>query len=187
MTTTTAVTSPTRTFAIDLSHSEAGFQVRHLLSKVRGRFRDFQGTVDFDEVQPEKSAVRLAIQAASIDTGVAQRDEHLRSEDFFAAERFPALTFESSAMTRTGENQFDVLGTLTIRGVSQPLVVPVTFLGQARDPWGGDRLFFDAELKLNRKDFGLNWNAALETGGLLVGDEVKVSVSVQALATGNER
>lgn len=180
--TTTTVTSPVKTFAIDLAHSEAAFQVRHLLSKVRGHFTDFGGDIDFDASQPEKSTVKLSIKTASVDTGVAQRDQHLRSEDFFAADQFPVLTFESSAITRTGENQFDVLGTLTIRGISQPLIVPVTYLGQARDPWGSDRLFFDAEVKLNRKDFGLNWNAALETGGFLVGDEVKVTVSLQALA-----
>ena len=177
---TTAVTSPTRTFTIDLAHSEAAFQVRHLLSKVRGHFTDFAGAIDFDEAQPEKSVVRLAIQAASVDTGVAQRDEHLRSDDFFGAQKFPALTFDSSAITRTGEDSFDVLGTLTIRGVSKTIVIPVTMLGRAKDPWGNDKLFFEADVTINRKDFGLNWNAALETGGFLVGDEVKVSLTVQA-------
>ena len=176
-TTATAVSTPVRTFAIDLAHSDAAFQVRHLLSKVRGRFSDFGGSIDFDESQPEKSAVRLTIKAASIDTGVDQRDEHLRSEDFFAVAKFPAITFESSAMTKTGSETYDVLGTLTMRGISQSIVVPVTLLGRAKDPWGNDKLFFDAEITLSRKDYGLNWNAAIETGGFLVG-EVDVDVYV---------
>jgi polyisoprenoid-binding protein YceI len=178
--TTTTVAAPARTFTIDRAHSDIGFQVRHLLSKVRGRFTDFDGSIEFDAEQPEKSSVRLTIQAASIDTGEPARDQHLRSADFFGIDEFPALTFESSALTRTGETSYDVLGTLTIHGVSQPVVVPVAFLGQARDPWGHDKLFFEAELTINRKDFGLNWNAAIETGGFLVGDEVKVAISIQA-------
>jgi len=179
---TAVKTSPTQTFSIDLAHSDAAFQVRHLLSKVRGRFTDFSGTVAFDAAQPEKSTVQLTIQAASVDTGVAQRDEHLRSDDFFAARTFPTLTFESSSMTRTGEDTFDVLGTLSIRGVSRSVVIPVTMLGRAKDPWGNDKLFFEAEVTLNRKDYGLTWNAVLETGGFMVGDEVKVSLNVQASA-----
>ena len=105
---------------------------------------------------------------------------HLRSDDFFAVETYPTLTFVSTAITPTGQRMFDVAGTLTMRGVARPIVIPVTFLGKARDPWGNDKLAFEGEVTLNRKDFGLNWNAAIETGGFLVGDEVKVSVSIQA-------
>jgi polyisoprenoid-binding protein YceI len=180
MKTTTVVTSPAKTFAIDPTHSEAGFQIRHLLSKVRGRFTDFAGTIDFDEAEPEKSSVRLTIQAASIDTGVDQRDQHLRSADFFDVAQFPTLTFESSAIARTGDSSYDVMGTLTMHGVTHPVVIPVSFLGRAKDPWGNDKVFFEGDMTLNRKDFGLNWNAAVETGGFLVGDEVKVSFTVQA-------
>ena len=180
MKTTTVVTSPAKTFAIDLAHSEAGFQVRHLLSKVRGRFTDFTGSIDFDAAEPEKSSVRLAIKAESIDTGVDQRDDHLRSADFFDVAQFPALTFESSAITRTGESSYDVMGALSMHGVTQPVVIPVTFLGRANDAWGNDKLFFEGDVTLSRKDFGLNWNAVVETGGFMVGDEVKVSFSIQA-------
>lgn len=170
------------TFQIDKDHSEVTFQVRHLLTKVRGRFSDFEGTIDFDATRPEASSVTLAIQAASIDTSQPDRDTHLRSADFFAADEFPTLTFGSAGITPAGEGTYEVAGTLTIRGVSKAIVLPVVHLGSAKDPWGNEKLAFETETTINRKDFGLNWNAALETGGFLVGDEVKISVSVQAVA-----
>ena len=178
MTTATAV----RTYAIDKSHSEAVFQVRHLVTRVRGRFTDFEGTVEFDEQTPERSSVNVAIQAASIDTGDATRDTHLRTGDFFDAEKFPTLTFRSTKVTKSGADTFDVAGDLTIRGVTRNVTLPITFLGQARDPWGNERVGFEGEVTINRKDYGLTWNAALETGGFLVGDEVKISLSIQAVA-----
>lgn len=177
------MTTTARTFTIDKSHSEAHFTVRHLITKVRGRFRDFEGTVTFSPEQPQQSAVSVTIQAASIDTSEPNRDTHLRSGDFFDVERFPVLTFASEAVTAAGANHFAVSGTLTIHGVAKPVVLPVAFLGLARDPWGNERAGFEAELTLNRKDFGLNWNAALEAGGFLVGDEVQVALSIQAVAT----
>ena len=172
----------TRTFQIDKAHSEAGFQVRHLISKVRGRFSDLGGTVAFDEDQPQRSEVDVTIQAASIDTGTPDRDAHLRSDDFFAVETFPAITFRSTSIVSRGQGGFDVTGDLTIRGVTQQVVIPVSYLGAAVDPWGNQKVAFEGELTLNRKDYGLNWNAAIETGGFLVGDEVKVSLSVQGIA-----
>ena len=178
----TAVSTPVRTYQIDKAHSEATFQVRHLLSKVRGRFSDFAGTIQFDEAAPAGSAVEFIIQASSIDTAEADRDKHLRSGDFFDVERFPTLTFKSESVKAHGGGHFDVAGTLTIRGTSKAITIPVTYLGTARDPWGRERAAFEAEVTLNRKDFGLNWNAALETGGFLVGDEVRVSLSIQAVA-----
>lgn len=178
----TTATSTTTTYQMDLAHSEAAFEVRHLLTKVRGTFQEFAGTIAFDAAQPERSSVQFTIQAASIHTNQADRDTHLRSADFFSVEEYPTLTFVSESMARRGDEAFDVTGTLTIRGVAKPIVLPVTFLGTAKDPWGNERLAFDAEITLNRKDFGLLWNAALETGGFLVGDEVKVSLQVQALA-----
>lgn len=170
------------TFQIDKAHSEVTFQVRHLLTKVRGRFSDFEGTIDFDAARPEASSVKLSIQAASIDTNQADRDTHLRSADFFAVDQFPTLTFESTGITTVSEGTYEVAGTLTIHGVSKAVVLPVVHLGSAKDPWGNEKLAFETETTINRKDFGLNWNAALETGGFLVGDEVKISVSVQAVA-----
>lgn len=180
MTTNTA--TPVRSFAIDKTHSEAAFQVRHLVTKVRGRFTDFSGTMQFGEAHPEQSSVTFSINAASIDTGTPDRDAHLRSDDFFAVDTYPAITFTSSRVTKKSAELFDVDGTLTIRDKAKQMALPVTYLGAAVDPWGNARVGFETEITVNRKDFGLNWNAALEAGGFLVGDEVKISVSVQAIA-----
>jgi len=182
MTASTAASPSLRTFTIDKTHSEVTFQVRHLVTKVRGRFTDFSGTVQFDEARPELSAITLTINAASIDTGTPDRDAHLRSDDFFAAEKHSTITFTSSKVTKKSAEQFDVEGTLTIRDAAKQLTVPVTFLGLATDPWGNARAGFEGEITVNRKAFGLNWNAALEAGGFLVGDDVKISVSLQAIA-----
>lgn len=181
MTQTTAATA-VRTFTVDKTHSEIAFQVRHLVTRVRGRFTDFTGTVQFDEAHPERSSVSLDIKTASIDTGTPDRDAHLRSDDFFAAETFPSITFTTSTVTKKSAESYQIEGTLTIRGTAKALTVPVTFLGAAADPWGNARVGFEGEITVNRKDFGLNWNAALEAGGFLVGDEVKISVSLQAIA-----
>ena len=162
----TTVTATKTTYSIDKAHSEATFQVRHLLTKVRGRFSDFEGTIEYDEQHPEQSSVNVTIQAASIDTSERDRDTHLRSADFFEVEKFPTVTFRSSTITRTGDRTFDV-----------------ALLGKAKDPWGNERIAFEAEAAINRKDYELNWNAVLETGGFLVGDEVKISLSVQAIPT----
>jgi polyisoprenoid-binding protein YceI len=172
----------TRTFQIDKTHSEAAFQVRHLISRVRGRFTDFAGTLQFDPEAAERSTVVFTIQAASIDTGTPDRDAHLRSDDFFAVASHPTITFAGTAVTPRGDNRYDVAGDLTMRGVTRPVVVSMVYLGKATDPWGNEKVAFEGELTLNRKDFGLNWNAAVEAGGFLVGDEVKVSLSIQAAA-----
>jgi polyisoprenoid-binding protein YceI len=156
--------------------------VRHLVTKVRGRFSDFEGTLNYDEATPENSKVTFSIKAASIDTNEAQRDTHLRSADFFEVEKYPTLTFASKRIVKKGSETFDVIGDLTIHGVTKEVTLPVTHLGAAKDPWGNQRLGFEAELTVNRKDFGLMWNAALETGGFLVGDDVKITLSVQAVA-----
>lgn len=180
MSTTTDTATGVRTYQIDKAHSEATFQVRHLLSKVRGRFADLEGTIDFNEDRPEESSVRFRIDAKSIDTNQPDRDAHLRSDDFFAVDKYPALTFDSTRIVRRGDALFDVTGNLTIRGVTKEIVLPVSYLGRAKDPWGNEKLAFETGITLNRKDYGLMWNAALETGGFLVGDEVKVDVSIQA-------
>jgi polyisoprenoid-binding protein YceI len=181
MTATTTVQS-IRTFTIDKSHSEVFFQVRHLVTKVRGRFADFSGTVVFDPSVPAASSITFTVDAKSVDTSAPDRDQHLRSDDFFAVDKHPTLTFVSSRVTKKSDEHFDVEGTLTIRGVARTVTLPVTFLGEAKDPWGNARVGFETELTVNRKDFGLTWNAALETGGFLVGDEVKITVSAQAIA-----
>jgi polyisoprenoid-binding protein YceI len=176
----TTVTATT-TYGLDKSHSEATFQVRHLLTKVRGRFSDFEGAIEFDEQRPENSTVNVTIQAASVDTNEKDRDTHLRSADFFDVEKFPTLNFTSAVITRKGSEEFVVNGDLTIHGVTRPVAFNATFLGKAKDPWGNERIAFEAETTVNRKDYGLMWNAALETGGFLVGDDVKISLSVQAV------
>ena len=184
MTTSTATTTAAavRPYAIDKMHSEVTFQVRHLVTKVRGRFTDFNGTITFDPARPEQSSIAFTINAASVDTATADRDQHLRSDDFFAVEKFPTITFVSSRVSKKGDEQYDVTGTLTIRGVAKEVTLPVTYLGEAKDPWGNARAGFETDITINRRDYGLVWNAALETGGFLVGDEVKVSVSAQAVA-----
>ena len=168
-------------YTIDISHSEILFQVRHLVTKVRGRFDDFDGTITFDEGNPAASSVSVTIQSASIDTNEKDRDTHLRSADFFDVEKFPTLTFASKSVSGSGSS-YSVVGDLTIHGTTREVTLPATFLGHAKDPWGNARVGFETELTVNRKDFGLNWNAALEAGGFLVGDEVKISLSVQGIA-----
>lgn len=179
---TTATPKPgLATYSIDKAHSEVTFQVRHLLTKVRGRFSEFEGTINYDPAKPEASSVEATIQAASIDTNEPQRDAHLKSADFFDVEKFPTLTFKSTGVTKKSDDTYELSGDLTIHGVTKPVTLAVTALGSARDPWGVDRVAFEAETTINRKDFGLNWNAALETGGFLVGDDVKIMLSVQAV------
>jgi len=177
VTTTTA----TRTYKIDKSHSEAIFQVRHLVTKVRGRFTDFEGAIEFNEANPEQSSVHFTINTTSIDTAEPDRDKHLRSADFFEVDKFPQITFVSKRIVKRGAETYDVTGDLSIHGVTKEVVLPVAHMGKAKDPWGNDRIGFEAESSLNRKDYGLHWNAALETGGFLVGDEVKISLEIQAV------
>ena len=183
--TTATVTAPAaigvQNYAIDAAHSEASFSVRHLITKVRGRFEDFAGTIAFDEAAPANSTVTFTIQAASIDTNQKDRDAHLRSGDFFDVEQFPTISFVSTGITADGDDVYEVTGDFTVRDVTRRITLPVSLLGKATDPWGNERIAFEAEYTLNRKDYGLNWNAALETGGFLVGDDVKITLSVQAV------
>src|SRR5689334_6616848 len=145
-------------YAIDKVHSEAAFQVRHLVTKVRGRFTDFEGQVRIDRDRPEESSVAFSIDAASVDTDVADRDTHLKSPDFFDVAKYPRITFASSAIRPRGDDRYDVTGTLTLRGVAREVTLPVTFLGSARDPWGNERVGFELETKLDRKDYGIVFN-----------------------------
>jgi len=170
------------TYVIDKNHSEVGFTVRHLVTKVRGRFPEFDGTIPFAPAPPESSSVNFTVQTASVDTSVPDRDAHLRSQDFFQVDQFPTMTFTSTKVTPTGTGAFSVTGPLSIRGIAKEVTLPVTYLGAGTDPWGNVKAGFEAEVTLNRKDFGLTWNAALETGGFLVGDDVKVALMIQATA-----
>ena len=167
------------TYQVDKQHSEAAFQVRHLFTKVRGVFRDVDGTIRFDKSDPANSNVVFRLKVASIDTGVDQRDNHLRGQDFFWAEKYPEISFTSSRVVAKGENAFDVTGDLTIRGVTRQVTLPVTYLGEQKDPWGNVKAGFETAISLNRTDYGLTWNQALEAGGVVVSDEVKLSVDVE--------
>jgi polyisoprenoid-binding protein YceI len=169
------------TYTIDKSHSEAAFQVRHLVTKVRGRFTDFEGAVRIDREHPERSSVEFSIDASSVDTDVADRDTHLKSPDFFDVERFPRITFVSSRIQARGDDRYDVTGILTMRGVAHEVTLPVTSLGSARDPWGNERAGFELETKLDRKDYGIVFNATLDNGGLLLGDEVRITINIEAI------
>jgi len=169
------------TFAIDPGHSEVGFQVRHLVSQTRGRFNDFSGTVNLDPKNLTSSSVDFTIKAASIDTNVADRDKHLRSADFFDAEKFPEITFKSKSIKAAGKDTYNVTGTLTMHGVSKEVTLPVTYLGQAKDPWGNTRAGFEAATTLNRKDFGIVWNKALDAGGAMLGDDVKININLETV------
>ena len=181
MTTTTTTATALTTYQIDAAHSEAAFSVRHLITKVRGRFSDFAGTIAFDAANPEQSTVRFTIQAASIDTNQKDRDTHLRSADFFETDTYKTITFESTRIVKQSADTYAVTGNFTMRDVTREVTLPVVFLGTAKDPWGNERIAFETEYTVNRKDYGLTWNAALETGGFLVGDDVTVSLSIQAI------
>jgi polyisoprenoid-binding protein YceI len=168
-------------YGVDKDHSQVTFQVRHMLSRTRGRFTDFDGTIRFDAEHPESSSVEFRVRAASIDTDNAQRDEHLRSGDFFHAERHPEVVFRSDGVKRLARDRYEVAGTLSLRGVEKRLVLPVTFLGTAKDPWGNLRAGFATEAVLNRKDFGMLWNAALDNGGFILGDDVTVTIELETV------
>src|SRR5918994_2025195 len=175
MTTATIATTRT-TWAIDAAHSNAEFAIKHLMiSTVRGRFADLTGTVELDADNPANSSVNVSINVASIDTRQEQRDEHLRSADFFDVANFPVLTFKSTKIVPDG-GEFRVEGDLTIRGITRPVTLRVTEEGRTRDPWGGERIGFSGSTKINRRDFGLTWNQVLEAGGFAVGDEVKITL-----------
>jgi polyisoprenoid-binding protein YceI len=168
-------------YALDASHSQVGFAVRHLMvSKTRGRFSDFAGTVEIAE-NPLESSVAVTIQTASIDTRDEQRDGHLRSGDFFDAEAFPTITYQSRSVRQTGEGEYLVDGDLTVKGVTRSVPLELTFEGGATDPWGGVRLGFSAKAELDREAFGLSWNQALETGGVLVGKKVTIEIEAEAV------
>jgi polyisoprenoid-binding protein YceI len=173
--------SAAETLKIDADHSSVTFRVRHLFTKVQGRFQKFEGSVDFDEKNLGASKVSATIQAASVDTNVEARDKDLRSKRFFDVERYPTLTFASSAVTDAAGNKGKLRGTLTMHGVSKEVVLDTEFLGKGKDPWGNTRYGFHAETKVNRKDFGMAWNEVVEAGGVLVGDEVEISLDVEAV------
>jgi polyisoprenoid-binding protein YceI len=183
---TTPTTQPrTTSWTLDPAHSLVEFSAKHMMiTTVKGRLADVRGTITMDAVDPGASTVDVELAAAAIDTRSEQRDGHLRSPDFLDVGRFPTITFRSrsieGAEPREGA-RFRVVGDLTIRGVTREIVLDATFEGRGRDPWGGDRVSFSAEGRIDRRDFGLVWNQGLETGGVLVSNEVKIQVEAQAI------
>lgn len=168
-------------YKIDKVHSEASFRIRHLVTKVRGRFEDLAGTITMDMGKPANSSVTFTIQAISVNTFNDERDTHLRSADFFNVEKFKEITFTSSHVAKTGDDTYDVTGTLTMRGVAREITLPVVFLGEVNGMQGAVRAGFTTETQLDRKDFGINWNAALDRGGFVLGDDVLIEINLETV------
>jgi polyisoprenoid-binding protein YceI len=168
-------------WTFDPTHSGIHFSVRHLMiSKVRGSFNKWTGTFEYDEKDPSKSQISVSIDVNSIDTKEAQRDGHLKSPDFFDAEKFPEITFKSTSIAKDGDD-FKLAGNLTIHGVTKPVELKVESHGQGKDPWGNERAGFSVKASVSRKEFGLQWNQALETGGVVVGDKVEIEADIEAI------
>ena len=167
------------TLVIDRNHSDVSFKIRHFVSNVSGRFTDFAGTIVADPAKPEAATVEFTVKSASIDTSQENRDKHLRSADFFDAEKFPEIAFKSTKVKTVGKNKYEVAGDLSMHGVTKPVTLAVTYLGSVGA--GKDEKFgFEATTTLNRKDFGIIWNKALDTGGYMLGDEVPISINIEA-------
>jgi polyisoprenoid-binding protein YceI len=184
MSTATVTTIPTGTYAIDPTHSRIGFVARHaMVTKVRGSFNEFDGSGSFDADDPTRSRLQLTIEAASIDTRNADRDAHLRSNDFFDMETYPEITFTSTKVETVDPEHYRVSGNLTIKGVTKPVNVDFEYTGTAVDPYGNTRIGLDGTTTVNRKDWGVSWNAALEAGGVLVSEKVTLEFEVSAIRT----
>lgn len=167
---------------VDNSHSGIHFSVRHLvIAKVRGQFARWTGTVQVPDGDFGRASVEVVIDAASIDTGVADRDTHLKSADFFDVAKYPELTFTSTSVESQDGDRLKLLGALTIKDVTREVVLDVERLGEVKDPWGNQRAAFSAKTSINRGDFGLTWNQALETGGVMVGDTISIEIEIQAV------
>ena len=178
---TSAVEDLTGDYTIDPTHTRLGFSARHaMVTTVRGQFTDFAGTAHIDTANPAASKVELTIRTGSVDTGVADRDGHLKSGDFFDAEANPEITFVSTDVERDGDD-WSITGDLTIKGVAKPVTIEFESTGSARDPFGNLRVGFEGATTINRKDWGLSWNAALETGGVLVSEKIKLEFDVSAI------
>jgi polyisoprenoid-binding protein YceI len=178
----------TNDWNIDTAHSGIYFSVRHMVvSKVRGRFVKYSGTLRLDDADIKRASVEVSIDASSIDTGVADRDAHLRSRDFFDVESFPTLRFRSTRVEPVDGARYRLIGDLTIRDVTREVSIDVEYGGRGKDPWGNERVGFVAQTSLDRKDFGLTWNQALEAGGILVGDRVDIELDIQAVRASAQR
>jgi len=169
------------TFVVDKTHSEATFQVRHMMSKVSGKFDDFTGKMNLDRAKPSNSSVEFNVKTSSVNTGTADRDKHLQTAEFFDAVRCPEITFKSTSIASTKKkNLYKVTGDLTMRCVTKHITIPVEFNGFGKDPWGNERAGFSLTTTVNRKDYGINWNKSLDNGGFLLSDEVTINVNIEA-------
>lgn len=185
MATSTGAETGVTTWSLDPAHTTVGFSAKHMMfTTVRGHFGDVKGTIVVDESNPDRSSVEVEVGAKSIDTGVQQRDDHLRSADFLDVESYPTITFKSKRVdgaARKEGDRFKVIGDLTIHGKTREVVLDAEYEGEGKDPWGGTRAGFSASTKIDRRDWGLTWNAALETGGVLVSNELKIEIEAQAV------
>lgn len=174
-------------YAVDASHSRIGFSVRHMgFTRVRGQFGEFEADLAVDPSDLSTLEANARIKTASITTGEPKRDDHLRSADFFNAEKNPVIEFRSSGVTEVNGNRFKLQGDLTMNGITKAVELDAEFSGEGVDPWGGTRVAFEASKTINRKDFGLNWNTILETGGVLVSEDVKIELQIQAVEQSND-
>jgi polyisoprenoid-binding protein YceI len=168
-------------WAVDPTHSSVDFTIRHMMiAKVKGTFHTFEAQIEADPADLTTASISISVDMASIDTRNADRDNHLRTGDFFEVEKYPKLTFEATSITKSGEGEYNVTGNVTLHGVTRPETFAVTFEGAGKDPWGNHKAGFSAEGAIKRSDYGLTYNAALETGGVLIGDEVKIHIEIEA-------
>ena len=182
MSDTTTTSVQTGTYNVDAAHTRVGFVARHaMVTKVRGSFKEFEGSGDFDADSPADSKLHLTIKATSIDTGNVDRDAHLRSNDFFDMDNYPEITFVSTSVEKVDEERYNVTGDLAIKGVVRPITIPFEVSGPVQDPWGNQRIGLEGKAEINRKDWGINFNVALEAGGLLVSEKVTLEFDVAAV------
>src|SRR4051794_35430955 len=160
------------TYMVDKDHSQVGFGIRHLMTNVHGKFEDFEGKIEIVPNKPDLSSVEFTIRANTVNSGVEDRDHELRGPDFFDVAKYPDIVFKSTAIKKSGNNLYSVTGNLTLRGVTKRITIPVTVMGFMKDPWNNERAGFELTTKLNRQDYGIKWNKALDNGGVLLGDEV---------------
>lgn len=169
-------------YDIDTSHSSVGFQIKHMaISKVNGSFTDFTGSIDFDPANPGALTAEVVVQMASVDTGNEKRDDHLRNEDFFNVEKFPTMTFKTTSVKMKGEDEAVVKGDLTMHGETRSVQLDLEINGTITDPWGNERVGASLSGKINRRDWGLTWSKTMEAGGLMVGNDVKLSLEIEAI------
>ncbi|MEV3914208.1 MULTISPECIES: YceI family protein [Streptomyces] len=180
--TNTDLTALTGDYTIDASHSTIGFTVRHaMVTNVKGKFNEFSGTLHLDGGDPSASTASIDVKMDSIDTGSADRDGHLKSADFFKIEEFPTMTFRSTKAEALGDEDYRITGDLTVLGTTKPLTIDLEFNGAAKDPFGNERVGFEGKAEIKRSEWGLTWNAALETGGVLISDKIKLSFDISAI------